>query len=128
MAFTYDTTIGTDLAKVRLLIPDNQQSSYVFEDAEITAFLALEGDDVLRATAMALETIGSSEALTQKVLKIQDVETDGAALLDSLRMRAADLRARSAEGEAGTANFDWAQPAGTDWNKRLLVQNQRLTS
>ena len=125
MAFTYDPT--TDRGKVRLLVPDNQQTAAVFQDDEIDTFLTLEGDSVLRATALALETIGSSEALTLKVLTIQDVTTDGAKLLDALRARAKDLRTRSRETVDGSANFDWAQGAGTDWNKALLVQNQRLT-
>ena len=127
MAFTYNDSPTTDRDKVRLLIPDNQQASAVFSDAEIDAFLAIEGDSVLRATALALETIGSSEALTLKVLTIQDVTTDGAKLLDALRARAKDLRTRSREIVDGSANFDWAQGAGTEWNKQLLVQNQRLS-
>ena len=37
MAFSYD--LNTDVGKVRLLIMDNQQASYLFEDGELSAFL-----------------------------------------------------------------------------------------
>lgn len=98
MPFTYDIT--TSRGRVRLLIPDSQAASYVFEDAEIDAFLALEDSDVRRSAALALETIASSQALTLKVIKILDLQTDGARTADALLKRAAILRQQADDAEA----------------------------
>ncbi|MBN1320154.1 MAG: hypothetical protein JXA87_04845 [Thermoleophilia bacterium] len=98
MVYTYD--LATDVGKVRLLVPDTSATSYVFEDDEITAFLALE-TDVRRAAALALETIASSQALTLKVIKILDLQTDGARTAEALLKRAATLRQQALEAEAG---------------------------
>ncbi len=68
MAFTYDLT--TDRGTVRLIITDSDHDNPIFEDNEIDKFLiltAIDGtNDVNLASAMALETIASSEALVQK--------------------------------------------------------------
>lgn len=91
MAFTYDLSSGTDLSKVRLLVPDNNSVSYIFEDDEIEAFLSIEGN-VKRATAMALETIAANEALVLKAIRLLDLSTDGPKVADSLLKRAKLLR------------------------------------
>ena len=100
MAFTYD--LSTDIGKVRLLIPDSS-ANYVFEDAEITAFLGMESG-VKRAAALALETIASNETLVLKVIRLLDLSTDGAKVADSLLKRAALLR-QQADGEAMDAEL-----------------------
>lgn len=97
MAITYDLTVNA--GKVRLLIPDTSATAYVFEDEEIDAFLALE-TDVRRAAALALETIASSQALTLKVIRILDLQTDGARTAEALLKRAAQLRTQAEEAEA----------------------------
>ena len=89
MAFTY--TLSTDAGKVRLMLPDNNPTQYVFEDDEIAAFLELEYSNTRRATALALETIASNEAYTLKVIKLLDLQTDGAKTSDALLKRAALL-------------------------------------
>lgn len=96
MAFMYD--LSTDTGKVRLLIPDNKSASYILEDDEIEAFLNLE-TGVKRAAAMALETIASNEALVLKVIRLLDLQTDGAKVADSLLKRAALLRKQAEEDE-----------------------------
>ena len=96
MPATYDPT--TDRGKVRLLIPDSDVTAgvVVFQDADIDAFLELEGDNVRRAAAQALDTIAASEALVQKVIKTMDVQTDGAKLAEALMKRAKALRDQAA--------------------------------
>lgn len=96
MAFTYVLT--EDVGKVRLLIPDSKSDAYIFEDDEIKTFLALE-TGLKRATALALETIASSEALVLKVITLLDVTTDGAKLSDALLKRAEKLRGQAAADE-----------------------------
>ncbi|MCX6024018.1 MAG: hypothetical protein NTZ05_20260, partial [Chloroflexi bacterium] len=90
MAFAYDVT--TDRGKVRLLIPDRDTATVAnqfFTDAEIDAFLSMEGDNVKRAAASGLETMASNEAYVQKVIKLLDISTNGPATAASLLARAA---------------------------------------
>lgn len=121
MAFTYD--LSNSIGKVRLLIPDTQETTAVFSDEEITAFLALESASVRRATALALETIASNEALTLKVVRLLDVQTDGAKLADSLMKRAATLRQQALEddGLAGFTQWEIAEWAVDDFTLRDLT-------
>jgi hypothetical protein len=84
--------LSTPVGQVRLLINDTNTDDPVFSDAEITAFLTMEGDVVKLAAAQALDTIADDEALTSKVIATQDVRTDGAKLADALRKRAEALR------------------------------------
>lgn len=125
MGFTYE--LGTDSGRVRLLVPDNDSANYVFDDDEIDAFLALDGD-VRRAAALALETIASNEALTLKVIRLLDVQTDGRAVSDALLKRAAALRkqADDADMAAGGA-FDVAEMVFDDfsWRERWINQTLR---
>lgn len=91
MAFTYDTTTSRGL--VRLIISDTTEANATFDDAEIDAFLGLEGDLVDLAAARALETIATNEALVQKRIRLLDLTTDGPAVARALREHAAQLRA-----------------------------------
>jgi hypothetical protein len=88
--------------RVRLLLNDVDETNQVFTDAEITAFLALEGDNVKRAAAQAIDTNADNEALASKVLRSQDLTTDGAKIADTLRRRAAALRAQADREDADT--------------------------
>ena len=94
MAFTYDlaTTIGT----TRLLIPDATDAGHVFEDAELTAFLTLNGDDPRMAAADALDVIGSSQVMILKYITVNDLTTNGPAVGKELRDRATALRGQAA--------------------------------
>lgn len=82
----------TDAGMVRLLLNDVYEDALVFTDDEIAAFLAMEGGSVKRAAAQAIDTNADNEALASKVLRTQDLQTDGAKVADSLRKRAAELR------------------------------------
>lgn len=86
----YDPT--SSIGQVRLLIADTDPDRMILEDGEITALLALEGDDPKLAAAQALDTIASSEALVSKVIRTQDLSTDGAKVAAALREHAARLR------------------------------------
>lgn len=87
---TVDPT--TDIGLVRLLCTDLDEVSPLFDDAQITAFLAMNGDRVKKAAAMALDTIAVSEVLISKVIRTQDLQTDGAKVAAELRARAKALR------------------------------------
>jgi hypothetical protein len=96
MAFSYILT--DDIGKVRLLVPDSNEEDHIFEDDEISTFLVLE-NGIKRATALALETIASNEALVLKVMTLLDLTTDGAKVSDALLKRADKLRSQAQEEE-----------------------------
>ena len=96
---TVDPT--TSIGKVRLLSTDLDEVEPLFEDAQLTAFLDLNSGNVLLAAAMALETIGRSEALVSKKIRTLDLSTDGPAVAKELRESAKALRGQAAEQDAG---------------------------
>ena len=67
---------------------------------------------------MALETIGSNEVLVQKVIKLLDLQTDGASVSRELRMRAGVLRDQAATmGET----FDIAEQVFNQFGFREFI-------
>lgn len=101
MTFTYD--LGGDAGRVRLLIPDTDETNALYADEEVAAFLELEGD-VRSAAALALETAASSEAMVSKVIRTQDLATDGVKVAGELRARAAQLRVQASEAAQAAAD------------------------
>lgn len=70
MAFTYDPT--TARGTVRLLIGDTDtvaERNQIFTDADIDAFLTLEGQSVYAAAAAACRAIAASVARSRVALK-----------------------------------------------------------
>lgn len=123
---TYD--VSSDAGKVRLLISDTDMSNVIFVDDEITTFLDLEGQNVRRAAALALETIASNEAQVLKVIRTLDITTDGAKLSTELRARAADLRAQADDtADDDGSGFEIAELVVDDFSfsDRLWKQAQR---
>jgi len=107
MAFTLD--YSTNAGKVRLLISDIDSSNPIFQDDAIDAFLSIaQGGNVKRAAATALTVIAANEVLVQKRIKLLDLQTDGPAEANALRLLAADLKAE-AEAEEVTGSFGWAE-------------------
>lgn len=96
---------SSDPGKVRLLLNDVDDAAPIFTDAEIAAFLELE-PRVRRAAALAIDTNASNEALASKVIRSQDLSTDGAKVADALRKHAAALRARDQELQDEEADAD----------------------
>ncbi|MFC6080922.1 hypothetical protein [Sphaerisporangium aureirubrum] len=103
MPIDYTTPVG----KVRLLIPDTDPVTQLLSDPQIEGFLAIEGGDVKRAVAQALDAIASSEAMISKKLTIDGRSTDGPAVAAELRARAAELRRQVDAGEGDdSVGFD----------------------
>ena len=99
MAFTYN--LATDRGKVRLLISDTNAADttlQVFQDDEVDVFLAMNVG-VKRAAAAALLVMAGSVACLDKVIRSQDLATDGAKVADALRALARDLRAEAVADE-----------------------------
>jgi hypothetical protein len=126
MAFTY--VLSTTTGQIRLLIPDNQASNYIFEDDEIETFYALGRSSVLRGTAFALESLASNEAHVLKLISALDLSTNGPAVAKELRERAKDLRAQALEQEASedAGAFDIAEWVLTPAQRRDRYINQAL--
>jgi hypothetical protein len=125
MTFTFDPT--TPLGKVRLLCTDSVAAYEIFSDADITAFMDLELNDVRNSAALALETIASSEVLVQKVIRLLDISTNGAQESAALLERARMLRAQSANASAGvTSGIDIAEMNLDDFSYRERVVNEAL--
>lgn len=125
MSVTYDTT--TAIGQVRLKITDRDLLAPIFQDEEISAFLAMEGSSVLRASAAALEAIAIDQALVLKVIKLLQLSTDGAKLADSLMKLAGRYREQADfADEASGGSFDWAETiddqfaARERWTKEIL--------
>ena len=90
--------------RVRAQIPDVEQvdfsgegvPEYIFSDAHIDAFLANsrgrgELARIKRAAAKGMRAIAVSEALIQKVIRTEDLQTDGAKTANALLAAARDL-------------------------------------
>lgn len=93
---TVDPT--TAIGRVRLLATDVSEDFALFDDAEIVAFLAIEGDNLKRAAALALETTATSETLVSKKITTSDgLTTDGPAVAKALLDRAKRLRDQADE-------------------------------
>ena len=124
MSWSYDP--GTDVGRVRLLIPDRNESSPIFSDEEIEAFLDLEASNVKLGTAAALGAIASDEVLVQKRIKLLDLTTDGPAESVALLARAAELRRQVEAGsEADGAEFVTAEVAHGIFAQRDTYRNRQ---
>ena len=99
MTVQFPIDLQTPVGTVRLLIPDRGPEFFFFQDEELTALLAIEAGSTRLAAALALETIASDTAMVDKVIKIMDLETDGAKVLDALLKRAALLRQQAEDGD-----------------------------
>ena len=120
MSFTYDPT--TPEGKVRLLCTDSVEAYEIFSDADITAFMSIEGSNVRKSAALALETIASSEVLVQKRIKLLELSTDGPAESKALLERSRMLRAQADADDAdGTSMIDYAE-----WNLDVFSVRERL--
>jgi hypothetical protein len=98
---------ATSIGMVRLLIPDRDVANLLFADVDLAAFLALEGAVVKLAAASALETVASNEAMVSKVIRSQDLATDGAKVSDALMKRATELRRQADQDDPDSSgNLD----------------------
>ena len=123
--FTYDLT--TSIGQVRLLATDSDAENILFQDAEIDVFLSLEGGNIRKAAALALETTARQEALLLKKIESLDLKTDGPTLAKELREQAKVLRAQADEVDAGGDGlFDWAEMVVDPFSARERLFNQRL--
>lgn len=117
----------TNVGLIRLLITDVDETSPLFEDAQLTALLTAEGGHVKRAAAAALETIARSEVLIAKVISTQDLSTNGPAVAAELRASAKALRDQAdvdlQDGNQAPAQAllpVWSFPPPVEWGDAFL--------
>lgn len=112
--------------QVRLLLADVGAST-ILDDDQVAGYLARWGltptdlptlrAGISRAAADALDAIATSEALVSKVIRTQDLQTNGATVADALRKHAATLRDQAATDDDDASWFGVAEfqpyPAGS---------------
>lgn len=91
----------TNVADVRHLIADLDPDAQLFTPEQVATYLRLNGGSVRLAAADMLDAIAVSEVLVSKVIRTQDLSTDGPKVADSLMKRAAGLRSQHAADTAG---------------------------
>lgn len=130
--------VTTPVGQVRLLIADMSEDTarQVLSDPMIEGYLAISGvtqpyDDVpswsiRRAAASALDAIATSETLVSKVIRTQDLSTDGAKVGSELRAQAKALRDQAQADEdasydadsIGVLEFNPYPPGGPELTER----------
>lgn len=95
MAIDYTTPLG----QVRLLIADLGTKPLIADEL-LDGYLALEGGNVLRAAAAALDAMATSDILISRKIRTQDLATDGPAVAAALRAQAQALRIRADDADA----------------------------
>lgn len=127
MSYTYD--LNTDTGIMRLVIPDRVNTAdepAIFSDEELAVYQAIE-DGLKRACAAAIETIATDQALVLKVMRVQNISTDGAKLAAELRARAAQLRSQAAADDADEGLlFDVAEQVNNMFSYRERLWKQAL--
>ena len=88
------------IKQVRVLIAD-MATPPILDDQTLQTYLEMQGWEpgarwtVYRAAADALDALATGEVMLAKVIRTQDLTTDGAKVADALRKQAAGLRARA---------------------------------
>lgn len=122
------TNFSTDIAKVRLLISDIDDTDQIFNDEAVEAFISMALDNnIKRAAAQALLSIAVNEVLVQKRITLLDLQTDGPAEAIQLRLAAKELM-KQADVEEVTGAFDWAEMVNTVWQYDELLYKDALRS
>jgi hypothetical protein len=114
-SFTYTPENGDTRSQVRLLIGDTQQEATSFNDAEIDAFLTMEGNSTKGAAATAFTSWARSEAKVAQMIEQGQAKNSREAVQQLLAL-ASDLRTgRIVTGGGGIAQNtnDGGYQAGT---------------
>lgn len=103
MADIYPADLTTDTGRLRVLVNDTEQyaeyavspdtQAYMFSDAQLGVYLTMF-PNVLLAAAACIDMLATNEALVSKKIRTEDLQTDGAAVANSMRAHAQALRAQ----------------------------------
>lgn len=128
------TPTTDEIAVLRTLIPDDAdvfgpgENEYMFSDDQIGHFFMVGQGNLLRAAAFANYALASSEALISKVIKTQDLATDGAKVAQALIAKADALmkQADNADAAADDAYFEIIDFGWGDYSPELTEGPWRL--
>jgi hypothetical protein len=131
--YTLDESLGLVTFVTAPAANDAVVATYTFavlSDAQLALCISTQSDDVRLSLAMALDVIGSSEALIQKRIRVLDLSTDGPAVAAELRARAKALREEAALALGTTEDelpFAIAEQVYDDFSarERAIKQAQR---
>lgn len=145
MSFTYIP--GTPIFYVRLLIPDTNSTTPIFQDEEITGFMAINQmtwqssmyfsyfagsinlpqtpSNFLRAAALALNSLAGNSSRLASVIGLLDVKLNPAAAAKALQ----DTAQRYLDMDENSGAFAIAEQVNTVWafRDRWIAQLQRQT-
>lgn len=125
MSWSFDP--ATDLGKCRLLITDTDPDRTIMSDEDLAAFIAMAGH-YMPGAAMALDSIAANEVLSQKVLNIMGMATDGASVAKMLMLRAQKIRddyeRYAAANGPGFATAEMPDGAFA-WEEKVIKEYQR---
>jgi hypothetical protein len=106
----------TPVGQVRLLISDTQlrrdpgnpsaPAEYYFSDAFIGGYLSMNAGNVFHAAADAITALAANEAMVSKKIRKENLQTDGPAVANAMRLLAQDLRARGNRVQEATDAAD----------------------
>jgi hypothetical protein len=95
---------ATPVGQLRLLISDSQlrtdpgdpslPAEYYFSDVFLEGFLALNGGVLKLAAADAILALATNESMVSKKIRKENLQTDGPAVTNALRLLAQDYRAQ----------------------------------
>ena len=95
---------ATPVGQLRLLTSDSQlrkdpgdpslPAEYYFSDAFLEGFLTINSGNVFHAAASALTSLAANEALVSKKIRKENLQTDGPAVTNALRLLAQDYVVR----------------------------------
>jgi hypothetical protein len=142
MSFTYDFTTAYDISVVRLLIPDTDATTPIFQDAEIVAFLTLESSQGVivglggfnlstpvtqvysyrRAAALGLMALAGSRSRLGGMLKVLDITIDTTKAASALTQQAKDY----IDQEANAGYFAVAEMVQNPFSMRERLYNMAL--
>lgn len=118
---------ATDIGAIRMIVQDKNVEQLLFSDADISALLSLNGNDVRLSAAAALDIMASNQAMILKVIRLLDLSTDGSAVARALREHANQLRTDAAETDSVEGGlFDYAEMATNAFTAREKVWYEAL--
>lgn len=122
MSFTYDLTLSSNLHKVRNLISDTVESTYLLADEEINSLLTINSNDLFITAAICLRRIAASKALVAKLIKAGDYSEDARDVVKNLLSVAKTYEEMS---QNSPYEMD-SQEILTDFNWRQIIENKIL--
>ena len=106
---------ATPVGQLRLLTSDSQlrtdpgdpslPAEYYFSDVFLEGFLAINAGNLKLAAADALLALATNESMVSKKIRKENLQTDGPAVTNALRLVAQDYRS---QGKADQADLDAA--------------------